>query len=559
MSDLVPVSASGGPRLGLDRLRGLAAQPAVTRALPALGLLGVAAAAALAWSTLSAPPQRAVSTGMDDAEKASVVDALQGSGIAYRVDRDTGSVTVGDGDYHRARMVLAQQGLPKSAPDAGAVLESMPMGASRAVEDQRLRAAREQDLARTIEAIDSVKSARVHLAVETPSVFVRERSAPAASVMLRLDAGRTLTEQQVAAIAHLVSASVPGLDPGGVSIVDQAGRLLSRTGANDPAAAASDRQLEVQERVEDRVGRSLEQLLTPIVGAGNFTAEVNADLDFSEVQATRESFPKEGSVVAQERGETSREPGGTGTTGGVPGALANQPPPASQLSATPTQPPVEGEAAPGATAEATSESYNRTFALGREVSVTRGAVGSVKRLTVAVALREPKGKRFSQARLADIQRLVEGAVGFNPARGDTVAVRVQPFADLAADEAVPAWYEAAWVAQALRLGGGLLIAVLLILFIGRPLLRRMIEGQKARAEQVAEQRRQIGTEMQVAIGEQRRGAIGGPITVDMIESAPSYAARAELIRDFVRQDPARAALVVRDLLRTPAAEDARNG
>ncbi|RHW18463.1 flagellar M-ring protein FliF [Sphingomonas gilva] len=554
MSELVTIPAQS--RLTMDKVRGLATQPAVTRALPMLGLLGVAGAAALAWSVISAPPQRALSTGMDDAEKAAVVDALASAGIANQVDRDTGAVTVAGDDYHRARMILAQQGLPKSAPDGAAVIDAMPMGASRAVEDQRLRAAREQDLARTIEAIDAVKTARVHLAFETPSVFVRDRSSPAASVMLRLEGGRRLREAQVGAIAHLVSSSVPGLDPAEVSIVDQNGRLLSRGGDGDPIAAASDRQLEVQERVEARYAGSIDALLTPIVGAGNFTAEVNADLDFAQVSATRENYPADQRVVAQERGETVSEPN-SAEAGGIPGALANQPPPASQLSESPTSPDA-AEPTPGTTPNRSSETYNRTFALGREVSVTQGATGTVKRLTVAVALKEgTAGRTMTPRRLAEIERLVKGAVGFDAARGDTVAVTVQPFVELA-PAAPPPWYEAAWVTTLARALSGVIVALLLVFFIGRPLLKRHQAAAKLRAAEAGQRRKEIGTQMAGALAQQVRGGEAGSITVDMIESAPSYAARADLIRDFVRQDPARAALVVRDLLKAGGEQEARN-
>lgn len=558
----VPAGAARPNPLSLTGIKAMAAQPAIARALPALGLLGVAGAAALAWSVIAAPPQRALFSGLDDGEKAGVVEALSGAGVAYEIDRDTGSVTVGEDDYHRARMLLAAEGLPKGAPDAGSMLDSMPMGASRAVEDQRLRGAREQDLARTIEAIEAVQAARVHLAFETPSVFVRERSAPAASVMLQLTKGRTLSDAQVAAIAHLVSSSVPGLDAGEVAIVDQNGRLLSRGGGVDPAASASDRQIEVQERIEARYNSSLEKLLAPLVGAGNFTAEVHADLDFAETSATRETYPKADAVVAAERGETQRSAGAE-VAMGIPGALSNTAPTASALTNTA---PGQNPAQPGTTAAQNdgkmSETYNRTFALGREVSVTRNPVGTVKRLTIAVALRDNKDAKISQGRLQQIEALVRGAVGFNAARGDLVAVNVQPFASETLGADAPAWYEAAWLATLARSLSAVLVALLLVLFIGRPLLKRHAAAAKERAEEKKLRRQQIGKQMAGAIADHARDtpAATGQITIDMIESAPGYAMRAELIRDFVRQDPARAALVVRDLIRAEqGGEDARNG
>jgi len=157
-------------------------------------------------------------------------------------------LTVSDSDYYRAKMLLAQAGLPKSAPDGDSVISSLPMGASRAVEGERLRDARETDLARTIEAIDAVQTAKVHLAAEQPSVFVRDEAPASASVMLTLHQGRALSDGQTQAIVNLVASSVPGLSPDNVSVVDQSGHLLSRKGGDGSA----DRQLELQSQTEQR-------------------------------------------------------------------------------------------------------------------------------------------------------------------------------------------------------------------------------------------------------------------------------------------------------------------
>ncbi|RZL92459.1 MAG: flagellar M-ring protein FliF, partial [Variovorax sp.] len=200
--NLVRVGQSGGGAGAmLDRVKGLAAQPAVRKSMPAAALVGALGVGAMIWSTLAQPPQRDLFAGMADSDKAAVADALKSSGIGYTVDRATGALSVSESDYYQAKMLLAQQGLPKAAPEADSLLTSMPMGASRAVEGERVRGAQEADLARTIEAIDSVEHAKVHLAVEQPSVFLRDRAAPAASVMLKLRTGRSLSDTQVRAIA----------------------------------------------------------------------------------------------------------------------------------------------------------------------------------------------------------------------------------------------------------------------------------------------------------------------------------------------------------------------
>jgi flagellar M-ring protein FliF len=553
---LVPSPATGaGMGAILSRVKAFTAQPAVAKSLPMAGLIALLGIAALAWFLFSQPPQRDLFRGLADADKAAVAEALTGAGVNYTIDRGTGTLTVADDDFYKARMLLAQAGLPKSAPDGDAMISSLPLGASRAVEGERLRGAREMDLARTIEQIDTVQKARVHLAVEQPSVFLRDHVQAAASVMLTLQGGRTLSDGQVGAIQHLVASSVPGLAADDVSIVDQSGRLLSRD-SGDPASDASERQIAIQAKMEARYLEGLRKLLTPLLGEDGFTAEVHADLDFAEVQATRESYPKDAAAVRAETGGWTKNggPDGPGAVGGIPGALSNQAPPAAQVAAAPggaTTPTPPGAPTSGEPAR-TTENYNRTFELGREVSVTKNPVGTVRRLSVAVALKDPvKGKR-TPAELAQLEALIKGAVGFDQARGDVVALSARKFADVA-PEVAGKWWDAPWVGLLARNLSALLIAALLVFGIGRPLLKRRAAAAAAKAEAEAGVRAGIGKDMASAISAEAQ-ANGGAVTLEMIESAPGYTARAELIRNFVRQDPARAALVVRDLIRADAAQ-----
>jgi flagellar M-ring protein FliF len=553
---LVASDGAAGTGSVLSRVKAFTAQPAVAKSLPMAGLIALLGIAALAWFLFSQPPQRDLFRGLADADKAAVADALTTAGVKYTIDRGSGTLTVADDDFYKARMLLAQAGLPKAAPDGDAMISSLPLGASRAVEGERLRGAREMDLARTIEQIDTVQKARVHLAVEQPSVFLRDTAQSAASVMLTLQGGRRLSDGQVAAIQHLVASSVPGLAADDVSIVDQSGRLLSRD-AGDPASDASERQIAIQAKMEARYADSLQKLLTPLLGAGNFTAEVHADLDFAEVQATRESYPKDAAAVRAETGGWTKNggPDGPGAVGGIPGALSNQAPPAAQVAAAPggtTTPTAPGAPAAAGEAAKTTEQYNRTFELGREVSVTKNPVGTVRRLSVAVALKDPaKGKR-TPAELAQLEALIKGAIGFDQARGDVVAVSARSFAPLEPEEAGK-WWDAPWVSLLARNLSALLIAALLVFGIGRPMLKRRAAAATARAEAATQARAGIGKDMATALTAEQR-ASGGEVTLEMIEAAPGYTARAELIRNFVRQDPARAALVVRDLIRADAAQ-----
>ena len=555
--------ATGGPALGAGmgadalkaRFTGFIKQPAVAKSLPLLGLLGVVATAGAAWLALREPPQRDLFRGLPDADKSAVAQVLDQNGLAYDFD-NSGAMTVAEDDYFKAKMMLAAQGLPKSAPDGNSMIDSLPMGASRAVEGEKLRSAREMDLARTIEAIDSVESAKVHLAVEPPSVFLRERTKPSASVMLRLASGRSLTDAQVSAIVHLVASSVPELSPDQISLVDQNGRLLSNNDGN----AADDRQLAVQSKIEDRYRQSVIALLTPILGDGKFSTEVRAELNFAERQATRETFPQDEARLRTEQGTWASDPRGQGAGGeasGVPGALSNQAP----VNPTVTQTNPNGQAVsqgtqagqpatPPSAPMKTEETFNRSFELGREVSVTKDAIGTVKRLSVAVALDNgADGKPRSAQEIAALEALVKGAVGFDQARGDVVALSSRSF--VKAEEVTAPWYEADWVSPLVRNVSALLVALLVIFGIGRPLLKRRAAAQEAAAVDAAANGQKIGREISTEIGRQAAVAPDGSkaVTLDMISSTYDYAQRADLIRNFVKQDPDRAALVVRDLLK----------
>ena len=522
---------------GMDGLRGMTRQPAVRKALPLLALTGAIGFAALTYFALSAPAQAPLFQGLAEADKAAVADALQSSGISYSLDPGTGAISVDAGKLHEARMLLAGQGLPKAQPTGDAVIASLPMGSSRAVEGETLRGAREADLARTIEAIDAVKTARVHLATPEASVFVRENKEPAASVMLTLQAGRSLSAAQVRAIRHLVASSVPNLSAEDVSVIDQSGALLS-----SDQTSADDHMFQLQMQMEERYRQAVVALLTPIAGPGNFSVEVHADVDASESQSTRETYPENDRALRSEEGNKSTN-GTAQETGGIPGATSNQPPPASQVTITPP-----GAAATPAAVGSTQseETYNRSFDVGREIAVTHQPQGSLRRLSVAVAIRDGKGaKKRSAAEVAALENLVKGAVGFKAERGDVVAISARPFAEEA--EVVVNFWNEPWFFPLVQQIGAVFGALLAFIFLGRPLVKA-VKNRMAASKELAETEQKL---MQAA-GRPGTKTASGMITIDMIESAPSYEARANLVRAFVRQDPERAALVVRQMLGQPS-------
>lgn len=543
---LTPVDDGSANRLPAPVLGGRLApvtqfirQPAVQRALPAIAMTSAIGIAALAYFTMQAAPQAQLFAGLDDADKAAVADALQSQGIAHSIDASTGALTVDADKLHQARIALAGQGLPKAAPSGDSLIASLPMGSSRAIEGEALRSAREADLSRTIETIDAVKSARVHVAAAEPSLFVREDKPATASVMLTLQNGRSLSDGQVQAIRFLVASSVPGMNADQVSVIDQRGALLS-----DTASGSDMKAFQLQLQVEDRFRRALDTLLGPMLGAGNYTVEVHADVDMSESQATRESFPENDRALTSE--QITRSTSGTSAPAvGIPGALSNQPPQATTVTANGPQPVPPGAApAPGTES---NENAARAYEVGREISVTHSPQGKLRRVSVAVALNQGK-KALTQADLTKIDNLVKGAIGYDATRGDLVAINQRPF--VAVEDSSPAFYDQGWFLPLVKQVGAILAALLAFLFIGRPMIRAAKQRAAARAEQnQALEASLLAATDRPALG---IGHGGREITLEMIEQAPSYEARANLVRAFVRQDSARAALVVRHLMQEGA-------
>jgi flagellar M-ring protein FliF len=552
----------------LQQIRDLLAQPAVRRALPMTMLVGLVVAAGLAWMTIAGQTQKTLFSSLPDSDKAAVVQALQTANIKSKIDDSTGAVTVGEDDYSRARMLLAGQGLPKAAPGGYQILDQLPMGVSRAVEGERLREARETELAKSIGEIDAVADARVHLAMPESSVFVRDNAEPSASVIVRLEAGRSLGDAQVSSIVNLVASSVPGMKPEAVTIVDQMGNLLSKPGGASDANSGGDQRINFQRRVEGKYREQLLQLLTPLVGPGNFTAEVQADVDLDETQATRESYDKDGALHSEEGNWVGNQKDADGQApGGIPGALSNTPPPAATLSvpkpqptpaATPNTPaatpgapaaagqPVAGGPAPDANKQ--TDQYARTYDVGREVSVTRNAPGGVKRLSVAVLLRDDGAKPRSPVEIQQITQLVQSAVGYNQSRGDQVTVISRKFAGAAAMEASQPWYDNAWLPMIARNLTAIVIALLVLIMGVRPLTKALL---KKRDE--AQPRLALGRDMGGAAAEGGAGAPEmPPVSIDALESTRGYDNRIGMVRGFTRDNPARAALAVRDMIKADA-------
>jgi flagellar M-ring protein FliF len=441
-----------------EPVAGFMAQPALGRALPMLAGAGALAAAGALWMTLASGPDRVLYTSLTDAERAKVVETLEAGGIAYAIDNQTGALSVAEDDVYRAKMLVASNAGIAAPEGAEAMLDAMPLGTSRTLEGERLRLARERELMLTIREIDGIESVRVHLATPERSVFVRENNPPSASVMVRLVGGRSLSQSQVEAIVNLVAASVPGMSADAVRVVDQNGRLLSSPREDNLEP------LLLQREHEAKLREQIDTLLLPLLGEGNYSAEVQAQLDQNEVTSARETYEKEGVVRSESERNASRT--GAAPVGGVPGVPANTPPPQAQLVDGPPQP------APPATAQSTDteSASERSYELGREVAVTSTRPGGLTRLSVAVAVSDEALKKAAPMTAAQLEALVGAAVGADAARGDTVEVVASKFEPSGLE--APAFYEQPWFAMLVRYGTALLAVLLVLLFAVRPLIAR---------------------------------------------------------------------------------------
>ena len=503
-------------------------------------LCGVAAAVALgvaAFLWAQTPDMRPVYTALDAGDASEVVSALNAAGIDNRLDAGGTRVLVPAAEVETARLELAGQGLPAATSIGAEMLKEQPgFGVSQFMESARYQHALETELARTIRHLASVADARVHLAIPRQTGFLRDRNRPSASVMVSLHQGRMLEPGQTESIVHLVASSIANLSSDAVTVIDQRGRLLTRNG--EPLGASS-AQLSYTRDLEERYRRRIVELLTPLTGVGRVRAEVAADLDFTQVEETRESFDPDANAIRSESVSEEQRAASAGEAAGIPGALSNQPPETGG---------VRTAEATGGVAEPLNRSSaaTRNFELDKTVSVVRQPVGSVRRLSVAVLLDEseavasgddaPPAEPLDDATIERYTALVREAVGFNAARGDTVSVISAPFRaepDPPELEAPAIWQRPGIQALARNVIG--ILVVLGIAFgLGRPLLRGLLETTSRPAVNVT-----------ASTGELLpAGTTGG----GMIVPAPAqytYDQKVAAARNITNHDPDRVATVVR--------------
>jgi flagellar M-ring protein FliF len=426
----------------------------------AVALLVAVVAGLVMWSRQ--PDYRVLFSNLSDRDGGAIVTALQQGNIPYKFSEGGGAILVPAEQVNETRLRLASQGLPKSGSVGFELMDNQKFGISQFAEQVNYQRALEGELEKTISSISSVKSARVHLAIPKPSVFVRDKELPTASVMVELYPGRVLDEGQVSAITHMVASGVADMPVKNVTIVDQDGNLLTNAGAGG-AAGLDASQLKYVQQIEHNTQKRIDAILSPLFGAGNAHSQVSADIDFSKLEQTAESYgpnanPQNTAIRSQQSSMSSETSGSS--VGGVPGALSNQPP---QAASAPIDAAASGAmGASGAKPVPTNERKDTTtnYEVDRTVRHYEQAVGGIKRLSVAVVVNydrkvDAKGNvtmaPMSPEKLAQVQALVKDAMGFDDKRGDSVNVVNSAFnSDVVTTPAVPWWKTAEAISMGIQ-------------------------------------------------------------------------------------------------------------
>ncbi len=540
----------------------LQALPARTQLLALLGVAGLAVVLVALWAGAREADWRVLFPNLSERDGGQVIERLTQMNVPYRFAEGGGTLLVPAARVHELRMKLAAGGLPTGAGTGSAgyeLLDKNNFGQTQGQERMKMQRAIEGELTTTIQSLDSVKAARVHLALPQQNGFFREQQKPSASVVLTLHPGRALDRGQIAGIVRVVSGSVPELAARAVSVVDSTGALLSASGDDDAAQGLDSQQLQYRREVEAGHLKRVLALLEPVVGRDNVRASVSAEIDFSQTMQTAEAYrPNQGAdarmAVREQRSEESTQPG-TAPVGGVPGATSNQP-------ATPATAPINGPAQAlqaaggGAAAAAARREAATRFEVDKTVTVTRNAAGAVRRLSAAVVVNhrtgiDPKGKASStpltDGEIEQLTALVQQGIGFDAQRGDVVKVINAPFrVEAAAPADEPPLWQQPWLKDMLRSAAApvalALVALVIVFSLIRPALRAVMAPPPAPAP---------GSRLDEVVGGDP--ALPGPAGRLPALAAPQQADRIEAARELARQNPAAMAQLVRGWVNGEAA------
>ena len=531
--------------------------PAFRRSLPTIVAVVVTLMGLLAYFVMQQPSRTTLYGSLPESEKSRVLEALQNAGVDVALDPTTGDVMVPSSDYHSSRMTLAAQGLPTVVPTGYENLDAIQMGSSRSVEAMRLKQTQELELARSIAEIDNVLSARVHLAIPEKEVFIRQESQPTASVFIQLAQGRILGRTQVEAIIHLVSSSVPKLAKEDVSVIDHNGSLLSNS-SSSANGLVNNAELEHRVRMEDLYRSRVISLLTPIVGPGNVSAQVNLDIDFTRSEVTEEIVDPEGNALRSEQNtnDLTRET----PAKGIPGAVANTPPQTPDIGTTSLQ----SQALDNIRSSSSSEVKN--YEVSRTVSNTMKPSHRIQKINAAVLVREmrvidPETGAETNVPMSDemkekLESLVTDAIGIDINRGDSLTVSSSAFMNVLEGVEAP-WYEEDWVRSSINQVAIVLILAIVILGIIRPLLNRILVPASVSSTLMSTGDEEVDLD-QIEVGEgesledikAKLKPKKQAISAEMLDTANTYDDKVAVIRMIVADEAGRVSNVFKAMMQS---------
>ena len=520
-------------------------------------MIGLAASVAVGFAVVlwtQSDDFRPLYGSLDRLDSSEVAEILEYNDINFKVDPSTSALLVSADDLHKARLKLAEAGIPGESSIGFELLDQeQPLGTSQFMEGARYRRSLEGELARTITSINSVRSARVHLAIPKESVFVRNARRPSASVFLELFPGRTLQSEQVKAIGNLVASSIPELMMENVTVVDQKGNLLS-TGDELVTLVEASKQRDYTRKLENDLIARVNSILNPIVGDGNYRAEISADVDFTEVEQADEVYNPELPAVRSEQ-TLDEQRVGSETIAGIPGALTNQPP--GDAAAPEQANPENGDDA--ASPSKTRKQATRNYELDRTISYTKHQLGGIKRLTVAVVIDDKKIVNadtgeittgpWSAQELERLTILVRDSIGFSAARGDSVNVINSPFSALREGVSydIPIWQQP-WFQNIFKQAIGLLIILALLLGLLRPVLKSLAAaGLRTKQDEEAKELAALeasGLDAFDSLSDEAVTLSGGD-ALALPSPEESYDQQLNTIRGMIAEDAGRVALVVK--------------
>jgi flagellar M-ring protein FliF len=563
------------PKNAVANIREAIDQPSFRRAFPTILAALTAVTAAIVFVSMREPNMTTLYASVSDADKSKIYESLKNMGMSVELDPATGEVLIPTNDYHQARISLAAQGLPEYSANGFEEIDNLPLGVSRSVETMKLKKLQENELSRSIAEISSVQAARVHLALPEKSVFIRNQTAPTASVFVTLKNGRQLDQTQVRAITNLVASSIPGMGQSGVSIIDQSGRLLSYSPDN-PDEVMADSQLAYRMRLEGIYRSRIQSLVAPIVGASNVTAQVNLEIDFTRRETSQELVDPNDSAILSE--QSSLNVTAKKDAVGIPGAISNQPPAEAQIDTANSRAKLGlSGAEENSEFETKSSTELKNYEVSRKFETVTTPSNTISRIDAAVLVRDrkvidPDTGEVSYEPISDkikneLEQLISSAIGIKSDRGDSLTITSQLFNDEIFGEQIQ-WYETAWFKSIIEKTLIVILLGFISLGVVRPMLSRILVPTSstnsvmelyAEAETMADlasQRVESTKAVEVDEGETLEGIKAklkpkkkSGISADLLDTANTYDDKVALVRMIVADEAGRVANVFKQLMR----------